>query len=127
MGNPKETKVYPLAYLSMGNGDLMQVTDFTYTIDNKGKQVHTQRREGAGVVKGKSESEVTFNFAVDEDGVEHDYVRLVQRGTIKQIRVKCPGGDNYALTGMFTKCVTNGPLEDAVTGNARFIASTDPR
>lgn len=119
--------VYPQAQLSMGNGDLMQVTNFAHNIDNKGKQVHTLRRTGAGVVKGKAETEVTFDYVVDEDGPEHNYIRMVQKGTIRQLRAKIPGGDVIVVNGMLTRHGLDGPLEDACKGSVRFVGHTDDK
>jgi hypothetical protein len=68
-----DQKIFPQAYLAMENGDLTQVQDWKLSTNNKGKQVHTQRKTGAGVVKGKPETTVTFNFVIDDDGMErHD-------------------------------------------------------
>jgi len=113
--------VFPQSYLAMGNGDLVQVTDFKVSLNNKGKQVHTQRRPGAGVVKGKPECSVTFNSSIDEGGSERDYWALVQKGTVKQIRAKTPGGKTFVVNGMYTMCDLNGPLEDATTISCTFI------
>lgn len=117
--------IYPKAQLAMGNGDLMQVTNFSHNIDNKGKQQHTLRRTGAGLVMGKAESEVTFDYAVDEDGPEHNYIRMVQKGTIRQLRAKLPGGSVIVINGMATRHGLDAPLEDAVKGSVRFIGHTD--
>lgn len=117
--------VFPQSYLAMGNGDLVQVTDFTLNLANNGKQVHTQRRSGAGVVKGKPNTTVTFNFSIDEEGPERDYWRLVQKGTIKQLRAKTPGGRVFVVNGMFTAVNLNGPLEDATTGACTFIGKLE--
>lgn len=117
--------VYPQSYLAMGNGDLVQVTDFNATLNNKAKQQHTQRRSGAGIVKGKPESTVTFNFAIDENGPERDYWRLVQKGTIKQIRAKAPGGKTLVYNGAFQSVTLNAPLEDATTGSCVFVGKLE--
>ena len=121
----EEQLVFPQSYLAMGAGDLVQVTDFRATLNNKGKQVHTQRRTGAGVVKGKHESTVTFNSVIDEDGPEREYWRFVQKGTIKQIRVKIPSGRVLTYNGMFTVCDLDGPLEDATKVSVTFIGKLE--
>jgi len=120
MANKEQLK-YPQAFLAQGNGDLMQVTDFTVTVSNKGKQQHTLRRPQAGVVKGKPETKVSFNFAIDEDGIERPYIEDVLDGTIRQLRVKLPGGKTITIDGMYTDCTLNGPLEDATNGSAAFV------
>lgn len=117
----KEQLKYPQAYLAQGNGDLMQVTDFTISTSNKGKQQHTLRRPQAGVVKGKPETKVTFNFAIDEEGIERPYIEDVLDGTIRQLRAKLPGGKTIAIDGMYTDCNLDGPLEDATKGSCTFV------
>ncbi len=120
-----DQKIFPQAYLAMENGDLTQVQDWKLSINNKGKQVHTQRKTGSGVVKGKPETTVTFNFVIDEDGMERNYIRFVQKGTIKQIRGKLPGGTVVTVNGMYTQCELDAPLEDATKGSCTFIGHTD--
>jgi hypothetical protein len=122
MTEPAEVLTYSQSYLAMGNGDLVQVVDFTVAFTNKGKQLHTQRRPGAGVVKGKPECNVSFNFALDDDtGPERDYWLMVEQGIIKQVRAKCPGGMTLTISGIYTGVTLNGPLEDATTGSCTFI------
>ncbi len=117
----REQKKYPQAFLAQGNGDLMQVTDFNVTTSNKGKQVHTLRQPQAGVVKGKPETKVTFNFVIDEDGIERPYIEDVLDGTIRQLRGKLPGGKTVTIDGMYTDCALNAPLEDATNGSCTFV------
>lgn len=122
MADPAEQLTFTQSFLAMGNGDLVQVTDFVVAFINKGKQVHTQRRPGAGVVRGKPECNVSFNFVLDDDnGPERDYWLLVEQGTIKQVRAKCPGGMTLTISGMYTGVTLNGPLEDATNGSCTFI------
>jgi len=113
---------YPQAYLAMGNGDLVQVTNFTATLGNGGKQQHTLRRRGAGVILGNQESQATFDSAIDENGPERNYWRDVIDGTIRQLRVKVPGGrTTLVINGMFTQCDLDGPLDDATKVSCTFI------
>lgn len=120
--NGSEQVKYPQAYLAMGNGDLVSVTNFTVTLTNNGRQVHTLRRKGAGVLLGTQESTVTFDFVISEDGPERNIWRDVMRGTIRQIRAKAPGGKTtLTLNGMFTGCDLDGPLDDATKGSATFV------
>lgn len=123
--NDGDQLVFPQSYLAMGNGDLTQVTDFRVSLTNKGKQVHTQRNPGAGVVKGKPECTITFNFVIDEKGYERNYWSLVQDGTIKQLRAKTPGGQVIVVNGMYTGTELNGPLEDATSGSATFVGKME--
>lgn len=118
----QEVLKYPQAALAMGNGDLVQVTNCTVTLTNNGKQVHTLRKKGAGVTLGTQETSVTFDFAIDETGPERNYWRDVMRGTIRQLRLKAPGGrTTLTVNGIFTGCDTDAPLDDATKGSCTFI------
>ena len=118
----QEQLIYPQAFIAQGNGDLLQVTNFSITLTNNGKQVHTLRRKGAGVTMGTQESTVTFDFAIDEGGPERNYWRDVMRGIIRQLRGKVPGGKTVlTINGMYTGCDLDAPLDDATKGSATFI------
>lgn len=112
---------YDQAYLAMGNGDLIQVTDFRVAFGNGAKQVHTLRRKGAGIVMGNPETQVTFNSSIDEDGPERDHWRSAQKGEIKQLRAKLPGGKTLVVTGVYSQVDTDGPLDDATKVACTFI------
>lgn len=119
-------KVYPKAFLAMGNGDLVQVTNFTVSYGNGGKQKHTLRRPANGVVKGNPECSVTFDSEIDEDGPERNYWKMCDAGEIKQIRAKLPGGRTVlTVEGMFTQVNTDGPLDDATKVSCTFIGKMD--
>ena len=85
-------KKYPKAYLAMGNGDLIQVTNFTVNYGNSGKVKSTLRRPANGVTTGNPECTCTFDSEIDEDGPERNYWKMCDAGEIKQIRAKLPGG-----------------------------------
>ncbi len=122
----QEQLIYPQCSLAMGNGDLVQVTNFTVTLTNNGKQQHTLRRKGAGVVFGTEECTVTFDFVIDEDGPERNYWRDVKRRTIRQLRAKVPGGrTTLTINGAFTGCDLDAPLDDATKGSATFVGHMD--
>ena len=116
---------YPQAYLAQGNGDLIQVTDFRITFANGAKLVHTLRRKGAGLTFGNPECTVSFNSAVDEDGPERNYWKAAQRGEIKQLRAKIPGGVTLTINGAYSGVDLDGPL-DAETKTAKnFIGKLE--
>jgi hypothetical protein len=116
-----EQLIYPQAFLAQGNGDLMQVTNFTVTLGNGAKQQHTLRRKGAGISLGIQESTATFDFSIDEDGPERNYWKDVMKGTIRQIRAKAPGRTVLTLNGAYQSINLDGPLDDATKGSATFI------
>lgn len=112
---------YPQANIAMGNGDLVQVQNLAVTLTSGAKQVHTLRRKGAGITQGTQESSVTFTSVIDEDGVERNYWRDVMKGTIRQLRIKVPGGAVLTLNGAFSQCDLDGPLDDATKVNCTFV------
>lgn len=120
-----EQLIYPQAFLAQGNGDLLQVTNFTLNLTNNAKQVHTLRRKGSGVTLGTEESTVGFDFAIDEDGAERDYWKDVQRGTIRQLRAKIPGGKTLTVNGAYQGVDLDAPLDDATKGSASFIGKLE--
>ena len=116
-----EQLLYPQAFIAMGNGDLVQVTNFAANLTNNAQQKHTLRRKGAGFTDGVIESTVTFTAIIDEDGSEHDYWRLVQKKLVKQLRVQVPGGKKLTFNGRFKSVNTTGPLDDATSLECEFI------
>ena len=78
---------YPRGRIALDTGDLLDVTNVKLDATNNSKQVHTLRRKGAGVTLGTEETTITFGVAVSEEGLERDYLTMVKRGTIKQLRL----------------------------------------
>jgi hypothetical protein len=120
-----EQEFFPKAFIAQGNGDLVKVTNVAVSLTNNGKQVHTLRQPGAGVTIAPPESEITFDFVIGETGFERDYVRDVQRGTIRQLRFKAPGGGVLTHNGIYTKVSIDGSLDDAVKGSCTFIGALE--
>ena len=120
-----EQLLYPQAFIAEGNGDLVQVTNFTVNLTDNSKQLHTLRRKGAGITQGTEETTVSFDSIIDEDGSERDYWRLVQKKLIKQLRAKLPGGKTLVINGKFKTANTDAPLDDAVKVSAEFIGKLE--
>ena len=113
---------FPQASIAMGNGDLVEVTDFNVDFSNGAKVVHLLRRSGAGVVIGVRECTVTFNAPIDEDGPKRNYWKDCEEGTIRQIRAKVPGGTTVlVVNGVYSKVTLDGPLDDATKVSCTFI------
>ena len=104
---------------------MVQVTNFTVNLTNNAKQVHTLRRKGAGFSMGTEESTVSFDFAIDEDGAERDYWRDVQKGNVKQLRAKLPGGKTLVVNGVYQSLDLDAPLDDMTKGSASFIGKLE--
>src|SRR5574341_796310 len=85
-----------------------------------GKLQHTLRQKGAGLSMGVEETMVSFDALVSEDGPERDYLKLLKKGTIKQLRVKLPG-ETLTINGGVSKRSVEIPLDDAVKYTIEFI------
>jgi hypothetical protein len=116
---------YPKAAIAMGNGDLVQVTNFNFDFTNNAKLKHTLRRKVAGVVKGNEEGTLKFDLEIDETGPERDYFNLIKTGEIKQVRAKLPGGMTLVLKGAYQQLSLDQPLDDACKMSLTFICGAD--
>ena len=119
-----EQKLYPRGRIAMDSGDLIDVTNVKFGTTNNAKQVHTIRQKGAGVTMGTEESTVSFDIVVSEDGLERDYVQLVKKGTIKQLRLKIPGA-TLTYNGVYRKFDGELPLDDTIKLSLEFIGHLD--
>jgi hypothetical protein len=112
---------YPRAAIAMGNGELVQVTNFTVSANNNAKLKATLRRRNAGVVYGNFDGSIKFSMEFGETGPERDYVDLVLKGTVKQVRVKLPGGLTLVCEGVYQSFDIDQPLDDASKIDLTFI------
>jgi hypothetical protein len=119
-----DQKFYPKAQLALGNGDLMDVFNVRHEITNNGKQIGTLRKPGAGVFKGNEESMVNFDAYCSEDGYERDYLKMIKKGQIKQLRFKVPG-ETLTVNGMATKRSTESSTDDAIKYSIEFKGHTE--
>ena len=112
--------LYPRGAIAMGNGDLIDVTDVKIDTTNNAKQVHTIRQKGAGITLGTQETTISFNAVVSDEGPEADWLKLVKKGTIKQLRIKTPG-ETDTCNGVFQSTGKELPLDDAIKIALTFI------
>jgi predicted secreted protein len=117
-------KKFPRGWIAMGNGDLLQVTNVKIDHTNNAKQVHTIRRKGAGITLGVEETTVSFDAVVDEEGSERDYLKMLKRGQIKQLRVKVPG-ETLTITGTVSALSKELPLDSEIKYSITFIGRTE--
>jgi hypothetical protein len=112
---------YPRAAIAMDNGDLVQVTNFTVSGNNNAKMKATLRRRSAGVVYGNFDGSLKFSMEFGETGPERDYIGMVLKGTVKQVRVKLPGGLTLVCDGKYQSFDIDQPLDDATKIDLTFI------
>lgn len=115
------TLYYPRGRIALDSGDLIDVTNVKLDSTNNAKLVHTLRQPGAGVVFGNQETTISFDAAISEDGPERDYFMLVQKGTVKQLRLKIPG-KTLSAEGVFKDVNVEIPLDAEVKQSMTFIS-----
>lgn len=114
--------IYPKARISIGGGDLQDVTNLKPTSTNNAKQVHTILQQGAGITQGVKESTVTWDSVISQEGFERDYVNLLDTGVIFQLRVKIPG-QTLTYEGTLKTISLEGPLDDSIKLSCEFIGA----
>ncbi|MHC4736225.1 MAG: hypothetical protein ACYTDW_17455 [Planctomycetota bacterium] len=117
---PFEQAIYPRGFIALGSGDLIDVTNVTVDTTDNSKQVHTIRQKGAGVTQGVEETTIAFDAALSEFGEEADWLQLVKKQEIKQLRVKVPGR-TITVNGKFRMVKYELPLDDAIKVSVEFI------
>jgi hypothetical protein len=116
--------LYPRGQIALGSGDLIDVTNVKIDQVNNAKQVHTIRQKGAGFSLGVEETTVSFDAVVSDQGEERDWLDLLKKGRIKQIRIKTPGR-TMTVNGVVSSISTELPLDDAIKMSLTFIGHTD--
>lgn len=109
---------YPNARISMGAGDLIDVTEVSLRIQDGETVVSTMRQNPAGSHSGKKSAEVSFKSAVSEAGFERDFKGKHRKRERVQLRIKVPG-TNWSVTGRFT----NPEISSNVDGMIEFSIS----
>lgn len=118
-----DQKIYSKGSIALGSGDLLDVTDVKVDVTDGSKLVHVMRGV-SGVVQGNEEATITFNARVSEDGEEADWLALVKKNMIKQLRIKLDGR-TMTVNGKFQSVGYELPLDDAVTVSLTFIGKVD--
>ena len=113
---------YPRGQISLGAGDLTQVTDIKFDFKRNTKLKHTLKKSPSGKVLGVREVTGSFDVIVDEDGPEREYFARVDSGEEVNMRLKLPG-----VTKNFVGCLTDLsgelPLDDAVKLTVSFAGT----
>lgn len=108
-----EVPVYPRGQVSLGAGDLVQVTDVSFDYTNNGQLKHTLKKSPSGKTFGNKELSGSFTVIVDEDGLERDYFARVESGEEVNMRLKIPQLTK-AIVGALSGISGSIPLDDAV-------------
>jgi hypothetical protein len=73
-------------------------------------------------VYGNEETTISFDAVVDENGPERDYLTMMKKKQVKQIRLKIPG-ETMTINGCVSDRSVEMPLDDAVKFSITFIGS----
>ena len=109
-----DIKSYPRGAVSLGNGDLIQVTNLSWSQTNNASLKHTLAQSPSGKVLGNKEVTGSFTSIIDEDGPERDYFVRVDSGEEVNMRFKLPGGITKNFVGLLNTLDGSIPLDDAV-------------
>jgi len=115
-----EQPIYPRGQIALDSGDLIDVTNVKIDTTDNSKQVHTIRQRGAGITQGSEETTITFDAVLSEYGEEADWLALVKKQQIKQLRIKVPGR-TITANGKFNSVGYELPLDDAIKISISFI------
>jgi hypothetical protein len=121
-GQPQ--KLFPKGFIAMDSGDLMDVTNVKTSDTNNAKQVHTLRQKGAGISLGVRETTVSFDAVVSETGPERDYIRMLNTGQIKQVRIKVPG-ETITVNGVVSSLDRELPLDAEIKYSITIVGAAD--
>ena len=107
-----EIPFFPRGQLSLGAGDLVQVTNVSFTFNRNTKLKHSLKRSPSGKVQGNRELSGKFDVEIDEDGPERDYFSRVDSGEEVNMRLKLPGLTKNVV-GVLSSLDGEMPLDDA--------------
>jgi hypothetical protein len=116
-----DIKSYPRGAVSLGNGDLIQVTNLSWSQTNNASLKHTLAQSPSGKVLGNREVTGSFTSIIDEDGPERDYFVRVDSGEEVNMRLKLPGGITKNFVGLLNTLDGSIPLDDAVEFTVNFM------
>ena len=105
---------FPRGQISIG-GDLLQVVEGEYTVNNNAKTKATLRSEGqpVGVVKGVVDCSGNFKCIIDADDREMDWVAFANDMEGKNIQYKSPKITD-TVDAVVTQATVRFPNDDAI-------------
>lgn len=115
-----EQSLYPRGRIALDSGDLIDVTNVKVDTTNNAKQIHTLRQKGAGFTLGVEETTVSFDIVCSENGEERNYIDMLKRGLVKQVRIKIPGR-TMTVNGTVKQMSVELPIDDAIKQTVSFI------
>lgn len=104
---------YPKGQLSMGPGDLIDITDITLNFEDGEKAVATLRQNPAGSTFGMKSVKLQANAAISHAGFERDWFTKYDKREVIEFRVKVPGMV-FTLTGRLTTLSVASNVDDVI-------------
>jgi hypothetical protein len=111
---------YPKARISLGPGDLIDVTDVTLTYEDGEKIVATLRQNPAGSTHGTRSVTCAFNSALSQEGFERDWLGKYRKREKVEARLKLPG-KTIVIVGRLTKPTINSSVDDFIKFGVTII------
>lgn len=115
-----EIPFFPRGQISFGAGDLVQVTNVTFTYTANTKLKHSLKRSPSGKVVGNKELSGKFDVELDEDGPEREYFARVDSGEEVSMRLKLPNLTKNVV-GALVGIDGEMPLDDACKLTVNWI------
>jgi hypothetical protein len=111
---------YPRGQIGFGSGNLKQCTNAKFSLNRNAKLKHTIAKSPAGICYGNTELSGTFEFEIDETGLERDVLTDLKKGTRRQFRFK-DSASTDEISGAFTSFDKEIPTDDAVKVTVGFV------
>jgi hypothetical protein len=104
---------YPKGQISMGAGDLIDITDITLNFEDGEKPVATLRQNPAGSTFGTRSVKLQANAAISHAGFERDYFTKYDKRENIEFRVKVPGM-TLSIIGRLTTPSLSSNVDDVI-------------
>jgi hypothetical protein len=105
---------YPNGAMAVDGGELQDAHDIAFTIKSGAKGVYTFRNSGkvSGYTGGHKSATSSFKVWVSRAGLERDYLKDIDKLTVKRVKFKLPG-KTVVLEGPYENAAVTGSSENA--------------
>lgn len=113
-------KTFPQGRLSIGTGDLFDVTNVSFSTTSGKKLIQTLRQRPAGTCIGAIETTLTFEAPISELGEEADWLKLTVTTQFINMRFKFPGR-TINFVGDVSESKYDASVDDATKASVTII------